>query len=236
MHRAGRTHTWKCIEMESRKGPNRVRLESSVRHLQQLYTIVAGLALADAISTIIQGSDTGWRNPLALTLLVAFLVTLVPFFHGALRHFDETYLLPEETSTIGRSSLAVDFGFLFVESGLLFGLAHQMHSTAGFAVFLGLLLGVDVAWVVAIRGASTEGRPFWEEMLMIVSSPTKSVIAHENWAQNNVLYLIILIFMSVVAHYSWPGREVLQGVVILMVAIARTVWDYVGSFQFYFPE
>lgn len=36
--------------------------ESSVRHLQQLYTIVAGLALSNAVGQLVRGSSGTWRR------------------------------------------------------------------------------------------------------------------------------------------------------------------------------
>lgn len=215
---------------------NRIRQESSVRHLQGLYTIVAGLALSDGITTLFGIDDRGWRNPLAVTLLLAFMVTLVPFVHGALRHFDDTYLVPGGPLRIGRASLAVDFGFLFLQSVLLFMLAHQLDHVIGFAVLLGLLLLVDIAWVVAISGASPDGRRFGQELRTIVRRPRVSVLAQQHWARNNVRHLLLLVVFVATARWLFPDREVMQGAVVLTVALSRTVFDYLGSWEFYFPE
>ncbi len=69
-----------------------MELERSVSHLQQLYTVVVGLALTVAITNLIDQAAPVPIRMAALPYFVSYLVTLVPFYHGALRHLDVTYL------------------------------------------------------------------------------------------------------------------------------------------------
>jgi len=65
--------------------------ERPIRHLQGLYTVVVGVALTVAVSNLIdQDADVPIRVQV-LPYFIAYLFTLVPFYHGALRHLDITY-------------------------------------------------------------------------------------------------------------------------------------------------
>ncbi len=125
--------------------PSLAKQESSVRHLQLLYTIVAGLALSDAIGALFgeQAADdaSAWQ---LLPLLIAFVVTLIPFFHAALRHLDDAYLIDPTAHQVKRGALAADFLFLFFEGCLLFALAHRLEAERVFLGLFSVLLVVDI--------------------------------------------------------------------------------------------
>jgi len=59
--------------------------------------------------------------------LVAFLVTLVPFFHGMNRHLDHCYL--EKEPPVLHGALLFDFSIFFLEAGFLFAAAWSVRST-----------------------------------------------------------------------------------------------------------
>jgi hypothetical protein len=200
-----------------------------------LYTIVAGLALSDGITVLVGTGEPGWRDPLAVELLAAFVVTLVPFFHGALRHFDDTYLVSDGAKELGRATLAVDFGFLFAQSVVLFALAHQLNRVESFSACFALLLLIDIIWVVAISSASPAGRDLGQELWTMVRHPRASVLAQQRWARNNLRHLIMLGVVIAGVRFFWSEQDVLFGFLVLLVAVSRTFWDYRGSWEFYFP-
>ena len=67
--------------------------DNSVKNLEHLYTTVVAVALSLAIYQLID--TTGGKIQFRLELVwcfLTFLVTLIPFYHGALRHLDITYI------------------------------------------------------------------------------------------------------------------------------------------------
>lgn len=97
--------------------------ESSVRNLGALYSVVVGVALAFAMENIIDpaalGSPFRWE---LLPLFFTLVVTLVPFYHGALRHLDVTYV-EHGGADVKAGALLADFLLLFLEGSLFVGLS-----------------------------------------------------------------------------------------------------------------
>ena len=85
----------------------------SVENLANLYSMVAALSLSAAISQVIDPKGEGIPLRLAtLPLLGVFLVTLVPFYQGALRHLHDAHI-EEPPPHIRRGALLLDFAILF---------------------------------------------------------------------------------------------------------------------------
>lgn len=209
--------------------------ESSVRHLQQLYTIVAGLALSDAVGELFRSGSGVWQGNTTLVLLVAFVVTLVPFYHGALRHLDDVYLIDVQGHQVRRAGLAVDFVFLFVESCLLFAIAHRLADPERFFLLFVLLLVVDIGWAVAQHFAAPQSRRVAAELQLLFRSPRSSFVAPMIWAQNTLLFVnLLLTCWSIVD--PWLGLEKMgSAILVAVLAVARTINDYRRSWDFYFP-
>src|SRR5687767_6528182 len=66
--------------------------DRSVVHLQGLHTVVVGVALFIAINKLVDAEADVPTHFGALPYFVAYLVTLVPIYHRALRHLDVAYL------------------------------------------------------------------------------------------------------------------------------------------------
>ena len=95
----------------------------SVRALEGLYAVVVGLALTGSVLSVVDAQRM--PAPLdgdAVPLFFAFLFTVVPFFHGAVRHLQRTYI-EEGHRLVPPALLMGDFGVLFVEACLLVGLS-----------------------------------------------------------------------------------------------------------------
>ena len=86
------------------------QLKRSIDALQRLYTIVVGLAVTEALRKFIAPTPaapwwTDWRA------LIIFLITIVPFYHGANGHLDQTYLYGfDGRRREKRYALVIDFG------------------------------------------------------------------------------------------------------------------------------
>jgi hypothetical protein len=78
-------------------------IERSVDSIEKIYAVVIALAIAQAVQSLLKepsGAATlnFERISSGVPSFVAFLVTLVPFWHGMNRHLDRCYL--EKTSAI----------------------------------------------------------------------------------------------------------------------------------------
>ncbi|PKP58792.1 MAG: hypothetical protein CVT89_02260 [Candidatus Altiarchaeales archaeon HGW-Altiarchaeales-2] len=106
---------------------------NSVRNLENLYSVVVGLGLSIAILNLID--TTRGAVPIKLELVpffLAFLVTIIPFYHGALRHLDTTYI-EKGGKQIRTGALLFDFSILFIESCFFIGLAVLLPTPQFFA-------------------------------------------------------------------------------------------------------
>jgi hypothetical protein len=207
--------------------------QSSVRHLQALYAIVSGLALTEAVSELARETENQLPTLRTVMLMAAFLATIMPFFHGGLRHLDEDYLI-EPKATMKRFALPVDFVLLFVESVLVLGMAHRLANPAHFLAFLVFLLVVDIVWA------------FVMPLLIDCSSPREVFASFWSgrrfsqdpeiaWGQNNVLFLVVAILAWIAIDNADWGTTT-DAAIVMIFALARTANDYRVSWPFYFPR
>lgn len=197
------------------------RRENSVRNLQFLYSIFVVLALENVIQIVVvtdrDGIPINWN---ALPLTLAFLFVLVPFYHGALRHLDESYVGPS-VEQLKPYALLGDFIVLFLESALLYSLANQIENPRYFAGFLIALLVVDGVWGEFIR------RLFVTER----HDPPEAVWAIINFA--TILWLVV--WMSADQTVGIDQGVVFTSVLVI-TCITRSIVDYKTSWNFYFPN
>src|SRR5690348_17087640 len=86
--------------------------ERSVDSIQKIYAVVIALAVTQSIQTLIKDSNgvadfTFERLRSGLPSLIAFVFTLVPFWHGMNRHLDKAYL--EKSKGVVQGALLLDF-------------------------------------------------------------------------------------------------------------------------------
>jgi hypothetical protein len=190
----------------------------SVDNLQRLYAFVVGLAVTEMMRRML--------NPLvadyALWLMfTAFLFTVVPFYHGANRYLDATYVTRERNAK--HFALMLDFIFLFLEGLLLFALAMQGSNREAFYTLLAVLFVFDAIWV-GFTNLTGEGE-------------TDKVPSYTAWAIVNLLaaaLLMVSIWSNVFLFEFWSG-EAAKNIALLVIAIGRTVYDYISVWPFYYP-
>lgn len=214
----------------------------SARHLLFLYSVVCALSLETAIGELIEPhADSLPVDTSVLPLAVAFVVTLIPFYHGALRHLDDYYVLDAHPN-VRRGALLVDFFALFVEAILLFALATLTPFANFFAATLITLLLVDVAWSSVTSTYCIGKRLTLHDMKRQAAQFAQSSIRgtrHSEapqmaWLLNNVVWLLVLA-ITVAADQLFDLGTRLSWIV-LAIALARTVSDYRVSWSFYFPD
>jgi len=189
--------------------------ERSVDSIARIYAVVTALAISQTVQTFLKAPGGGLvgRGELieGVPPLVAFLVTLVPFWHGMNRHLDRCYL--EKEGTVIRGALLFDFTVFFCEAGLLFATGFALRSGLICFYFLGLLLLIDMFW-----GAISHQIHFAGEKSHVV-----------RWSAINIAagFLAFLIVELPFNQRPW---------VLMGVAIVRSIADYAICWGFYFPK
>jgi len=195
----------------------------SVRDLENLYSIVIGLGLWHAIINLI---DTT-RETLPIKLesvpfFLAFLVTLIPFYHGSLRHLEMAYV-ESGGNRVRTGALLGDFIILFIESCLLLAVAILLPKPRFFAWGLAILLGLDAIWGFSVY--------------QVFSGKVK-LEAELCWAKINILaFLVLVIYLVTTGIFlrKADGGQPELPIVIPLVSVVRTGFDYLLCWGFYFP-
>ena len=106
---------------------------NSVKQLCDLYNIVIGVALSIAIYGIIDTTQTPipFKTNNAFSFLV-FIIIIIPFYHGAVRHLYITYVETGQSSRIKSYALFLDYIILFFEGGLFVALALVLNTLPSF--------------------------------------------------------------------------------------------------------
>lgn len=197
----------------------------SVDNLQRLYTFVISLAVAESLRrTLLSATGTAefvWSNKWLMSL--SLIVTVIPFYHGANRYLDATYVTDERAAK--RYGLMIDFFFFFIHAFGMFILAllitndPTLIATNDTYFFYGLaaLLALDVVWVTVALFAITD-RSAHAEL------PYKE-LPYYVWAPINLVAVIIMYFLIRKMLWDW----------LLLLLFLRSVVDYILAHEFYYP-
>jgi hypothetical protein len=156
-------------------------------------------------------------------MFLIFIITAVPFYHGAVRHLYATYVEKGGSKRIKNGALLIDFALLFAEGGLFIGLAYLVQSPPAFLGLFLLLIFLDSVWGFLAHTTLTG---------------SQAQNAEKTWALINVIYFVVLL----VGYFSfdvggdgfiWHTR---MSYMLLGTAFLRTVLDYYLAWSFYFPE
>lgn len=198
--------------------------KNSVKNLEYLYSTVVGLGLSLAIYNLINAARE--QLPIKLDLLPFFftlLITLIPFYHGAVRHLDITYV-EHGGKHMRKGALLADFTALFLESCLLLALGVLLEKPLFFVWGLVLLFAFDAIWgFVAHLGFTQKVKPKPELRWAIINLITAIFLS---------VYLVCFRFMPSATYESDPK---IWGVV-LCVAFLRSVIDYWWCWDTYYPS
>lgn len=197
---------------------------NSVRNLEHLYTTVVALALSLAIYNLID--TTRATVPLKLELLpffAAFLITLIPFYHGALRHLDITYI-EKGGKQVRKGALLIDFSALFIESCIFIVLAVLLLKPLFFVWGLVALLVFDIIWAfIAYLGFSQDVQPKAELRWVLINLIAVVILS---------VYLIIFNFVPRATYVS----DLKLSAGILGFSFLRTIIDYAWCWNVYYPS
>lgn len=188
-------------------------VERSVESLQRIYAFVVALAIGRAVESTFVSAGTLTFRPDSLPVFVAFLVTIVPFFHGMNRHLDRCYIDHQDTKV--QKALLFDFAVFFIEAGLLFAFAASTQSGLYGFLILAVILLIDVVW----GGIS--------DRIHYSDSQTGTRF----WAAVNIIAVGLLILVYLLPVDFWGAKPW----ILSAIAIVRSTFDYLISWELYFP-
>ena len=189
----------------------------SVDNLQRLYAVVMGLALTEVLRAFA-------KDPAAMFgVLLGFVSTIVPFFHGMHRHLDDTYVLGWNDAT--NLTLVIDLGYLLAHSVGFVVLSQVAADPLKFYPGIAVILAVDAIWVIYTY-FRTDRTSVGE---MVYGKKTD----HLWWLRMNVLVAVVL------AALTWQPIVPLVGehfTLATAILVARGVADYGLAWKLYFPN
>jgi len=193
----------------------------SIDNLQRLYTVVVSLAVTESLKRIFAPTETGVTIPSAPEgmMVTSLIATLIPFYHGANRYLDATYVTGERAAK--HYALMLDFIALFVEGLLFFVLAMLIRNERNFYIVLSILLIFDSLWVVSTM--------FSKEKIQGTAVAEPKLVA---WALLNIVSVLVILFF--LFSNIWPTED-RRRISALVVVILRTVIDYILLWSFYYP-
>ena len=199
------------------------KLENSIKSLVNLYTVVIGAALSLAIARTINFT-TGLTSVsgVSLLLFLCFVITLFPFFHGALRHLDDAFN-ENVNANIRTGALIIDFALLFLHALAFVVLSQLLQHPLLFAWFLIAVLAIDVLWGVFAHFGS--------------SSP-RELSADWKWTIINFIFIGIaaLYLVSNDIFLDYNSHTLKLSILLAVACVLRTAADYVWCSDLYFPS
>lgn len=196
---------------------------NSVKQLCDLYRVVIAIAVGIAFHGIVEES----LNPESFDLsrwrlFLIFVITIVPFFHGAVRHLYATYVEQDASGRVKNWAILIDYWLLFLQGGVFIGLASSTPYQAAFHALFMIVLGIDIVWGV---------------LAAIGFAGTASQAAEIKWAKLNALFFVplVLLFLFAEALVENGVTDEVIGWTFLVLAFTRTVLDYAWNIKFYCP-
>jgi hypothetical protein len=192
------------------------RLRRSIQAFERLHAVIVGFALTTGVRTFaepwLSTHGTFPHVPSGLFLFIAFLSTLIPFFHGATRHLELVHLSPGMTTR--RGLLMFDYIMLFLEGGIFVLLGMAILSPDHFLEILYGLLIVDSFWAMVTWA-------FFRDSTYLLKFLALNVFA---------LVGLELVHLKLIPS-AWP-------LVLAAGATVRTIVDYAMNWNFFFdvPE
>jgi hypothetical protein len=205
-------------------------VKRSVDSLERIYSVVVALAVTIAIQKLLfdsHGNLYPWHDPATnryilldaivtrLPVLLAFVFSIVPFYHGMNRHLDRIYV--ERAVPVKKEGyLVADFLVFFVEACLLVAFASLVAERGYAFVVLMILLTLDAAWAFGTHG--------------IHYGAIEPSTIRWGWINAVAVAMLLIIYFS---NLFSPGTA--RNWALCGVATLRSVVDYLLCWRFYFP-
>jgi hypothetical protein len=199
------------------------KLENSVKSLINLYTVVIGAALSLAVARAIDvRAGLVSVSGVSMLLFVCFVVTLFPFFHGALRHLDDAFV-ENESPSIKTGALIIDFALLFLHALAFVVLSQLLQRPSHFGWILIGVLGIDVVWGIFAHFGSSSG---------------SKLSAESKWTIINFFFIgIVASYLIVTDTYlDYSGDALKLSLLLTIACVLRSTVDYLWCKDLYFPK
>ena len=190
---------------------------SAVDNVQRIFTIVLALSLAESFKQFVDDKAISpedrhihWGRGFAL---VAFLMLVVPFYHGMGQWFNDVYKTNAPPKPYS-AYLALDSIAFLIESILFFVMSRALpiEQWRRFYISAALILTVDIVWGLTVWICHREAIIPWV------------------CVNGGVVLVLGLILCRIRDHGSRVGPKL-----CLLVLIFRSILDYWFSWDFYFP-
>lgn len=200
---------------------------SAITSLKEIVTIVAGLAITNAVLQLL-ATDGALRTRgigvTAVLLFILVILNIIRFHHGNIRHLDSTYTRERGRVPVGdlknqaRRNTAIDFFVIFSQALSLVVLSFLLHDASLFFYVFAGLIAIDIFWYLGVYNLASDEATFRHQ---------------KRWTLNNVTTLVGLLILFATAS-RLPGDWFPLSVITLLAL--NTVADFVISWAFYFPK
>jgi len=188
--------------------------------LTYLYSLIIAFSLTTIITVLLTDGLYTIRSPLQipiymLLIFFSFLVTLIPFYHGAVIFLVKSY--DTEQKNLKKGEFLFDFCFLLIESLVFFAMALSSSYVIGFIQWLIILFGIDIMWA----------------FICYIKASDKKHAPPKYWGILNFITLIILLLyllFSVYENLSQTNALCL----LFLILFVRSIVDYRYSYDYYF--
>jgi hypothetical protein len=196
-------------------------------HSKRVYSIIVGLAIADACRTLFPFDFShGLSN--SLVLFLTFVVTVVPIYQGFDRSLDIKYYETSLDAPLNPGAYTWDVAMLLVTAIFFVGMAESLRTNgtptpAAFYFWLGLMLVFDCGVL----------------LIDYAKSPVKETLRphYRIWGAINLALGIVAIYASFgVAAQEAVGPATGAQWLFLLLAVVRSGIDYSRSMRFRFPQ
>lgn len=187
------------------------------------YTVLLTIGLSLAFESIVRNlgsiplSEFVNRLPMVLTFVI-FLLLVLRFFLGGVRHLDETYLETDfeeitESRVSSQRFRAIDIGLLVFDAGVIIILGGLLDTPRRFFTVFAVLLFVDALWALLVSYRLDE---FKREGQWTPQA---------KWGLNNSLHFGLLLIALFIAGWPW----------LVLLGFTNSMIDLGWTFDSYFP-
>jgi hypothetical protein len=220
-----------------------------IDHFKRAYQIIVGLAITLACTKLVPGGipNFGIFSETSFWLFCTFFITVVPIFHGGDRSLDIKYLRATPVGFWGHAAYVWDVYMLLITAILFVKIAQSIpvpQTTSGSPG--GAILGQALA-----PPSTPDNFYHWMAIMLFIDAGIlfvdgiKSGLLGTEGAKELLAYIPWVILNLILGFVCWhaaspPGflsslSELTMSIVVFVVALLRTILDYVFGKSFMFP-
>lgn len=191
---------------------------SSIQILSYLYSVLIALALTTSVRILLESNNAIETILFSSTLWLffSFIITIIPFYHGAVQALVTTFEGKIDKKKDPRKAyrMFITFAFMISEGIIFFAIASSILSPITFALTLVALFIIDIIWIAIVKFLSGTDQETPKE-----------------WAIMNLAMTVVILILF------WPsqyGDAALKSFILFIAACVRTASDYYFTWKYYF--